>query len=87
MEKYKKNPELIEKNNESALLLFNVNSGVMVELNETAKLLWNKTGDSFNLPDLKKIIKEKCFNLDKNTDKDLEEFIEKALKKDLIKKQ
>lgn len=80
---YRKNPELIEKENESGLLLFNVNSGVMVELNKTAKLLWKNTGDSFTLADLDNLISQNCYNI-KNLDNDLNDFIKIAIKKNLI---
>ena len=46
----------------------------MVELNITAKILWQKTKDSFTLEDLKKIIEENCNSAD-DIDKDLSEFI------------
>ena len=81
---YKKNPELIEKENEDKLLLFNVNTGVMIELNEVAKLLWIKANNSFDITDLKKIIEECCHSV-KNLDEDLSGFIKHALEKNIIK--
>lgn len=86
MEKiYIKNPELIEKENEENLILFNVNSGVLVELNKISKILWEKTENSFTLNNLKEIIKENCFNIKESLDQDLKDFINNALKKKLIK--
>ena len=84
MTTYKKNPELIEKENDNKLLLFNINTGAMVELNDTAKLLWDNIKDLFNKEDLKKITEEHCHSV-KNLDEDLSGFIKQALEKDIIK--
>jgi len=83
--KYRKSSKIIDKETEAGLLLFNTDSGKMVELNITAKLLWQKTGDSFILEDLRRIIKENCNSAD-NIDKDLSEFIEIALKYELVER-
>jgi hypothetical protein len=83
MEIYKKNAEIIEKENGDKLLLFNVDTGAMVELNTIAKLLWSNIKDSFSKEDLRKIIEDHCHSFD-NIDNDLSEFIEKALEKDII---
>ena len=82
---YQKNPKIIDKETEAGLLLFNTDSGKMVELNITAKILWQKTKDSFTLEDLKKIIEENCNSAD-DIDKDLSEFIEITLKYELVNK-
>jgi hypothetical protein len=80
-----KNPELIEKDDPDSktLLLFNVNSGRMFEMNETARLLWNKTGESFNLVDLKHIIEQHCHSVH-DMDRDLEDVINTMLEKNLV---
>ena len=80
---YKKNPELIEKEMDNKLLLFNVNSGIMIELNETSSVLWKNTKETFVTDDLKDIIKEHCYSI-KELDKDLTEFINTALEKNII---
>ncbi|MDD5068679.1 MAG: hypothetical protein PHS53_02460 [Candidatus Pacebacteria bacterium] len=84
MEKrYTKNEDIIEKNNEDKLLLFNINDGKMMELNRVAKLLWQNTGKSFGFRELQKIIGENCYDI-KNVDDDLKKFVEVALKKEII---
>lgn len=84
---YKKNLEIIEKESDDKLLLFNVNSGKMMELNITGKLLWEKTQESFNFEDLKRIIDTNCI-LDKESKKniefDLREFINGSIEKKII---
>ena len=85
MTNFLKNPELIEKDdpNSKTLLLFNVNSGRMFEMNETARLLWNKTGESFNLDDLKHVIELHCHSVH-DIDRDLEDVINTMLEKNLV---
>jgi hypothetical protein len=85
MKKFLKNPELIEKDNPDSktLLLFNVNSGRMFEMNETARLLWNKTGESFNLDDLKNVIELHCHSVH-DIDRDMEDMINTMLEKTLV---
>jgi hypothetical protein len=85
MKKFFKNPELIEKDNPDSktLLLFNVNSGRMFEMNETARLLWNKTGESFNLDDLKNVIELHCHSVH-DIDRDMEDMINTMLEKTLV---
>jgi hypothetical protein len=85
MKKILKNPELIEKDNPDSktLLLFNVNSGRMFEMNETARLLWNKTGESFNLDDLKNVIELHCHTVH-DIDRDMEDMINTMLEKTLV---
>jgi hypothetical protein len=85
MKKFLKNPELIEKDNPDSktLLLFNVNSGRMFEMNETARLLWNKTGESFNLDDLKNVIELHCHTVH-DIDRDMEDMINTMLEKTLV---
>lgn len=80
---YSKNPNLIDKETPTGLLLFDADSGRMLELNSTAKLLWQQTKDSFGLADLKKIIEENCTTVN-GIDADLEEFIKTALKSNLV---
>jgi len=79
-----KQSKLIDKETDAGMMLFNVESGSMVELNSTAKLLWQKAGDNFTIDDLKKIIQEHCTGAE-NIDQDLSEFIETALKQNLVK--
>ena len=81
--KYKKNPELIEKENDGRLLLFNVNTGAMVELNEIAALLWSNTEDSFDISALKKIVEERCHGF-ADLEKDMTDFLKTALEKNII---
>ncbi|MBW2992381.1 hypothetical protein KY345_04150 [Candidatus Woesearchaeota archaeon] len=81
--KYNKNPKLIDKETEQGLLLFNVDSGNMIELDKMARLLWQKSGDSFTLEDLKKIVEENCTKIG-DVDKDLPEFVENAKKFKLV---
>jgi hypothetical protein len=81
--KYKKNPEIIEKANGNNLLLFNVNSGRMMELNITAKLLWEKSEDTMDFNSLKKIVLENCI-VDSGINHDIEEFIKSGMEKQVI---
>ena len=80
---YSKNPQLIDKETETGLLLFNTDSGRMLELNSTAKLLWQKTKDTFELADLKEIIEKSCTDAN-GIDSDLEEFIKTAIKHNMV---
>lgn len=80
---YSKNPQVIDKETETGLLLFNTDSGRMFELNSTAKLLWQKTKDSFELEELKEILEKNCSDAS-GVDADLEEFIKKAIKNDMV---
>ena len=52
MQQYEKNPELIEKEFNDKLLLFNVNTGLMFELNQVGKLIWLNVKDTFSLEEL-----------------------------------
>lgn len=85
MTNFLKNPEIIEKDDPDSktLLLFNVNSGRMFEMNETARLLWNKTGESFNLDDLKHVIEQHCHSVH-DIDRDLGDVINTMLEKNLV---
>ena len=80
---YSKNPQLIDKETETGLLLFNTDSGRMLELNSTAKLLWQKTNDAFELADLKKIIEDNCTDVN-GIDSDLDEFVKTAIKHNMV---
>ena len=82
---YNKNTSIIDKENGEELLLFNTDSGKMVQLNITARLLWQKTNGSFDLEDLRDIIQDNCTSIG-NIEKDLSEFIELALKNELVTK-
>ena len=82
--KYIKKEGIIDKEGELGLLLFDMDSGKMVELNSTAKLLWEKTSNEFSLEDCKDIINKHCEDIP-NLDDDLNEFIQIALKNDLVK--
>lgn len=75
---------LISKETEDGLLLFSSSSGRMVEFNITAKLMWEKTGESFNVDDLKNIIKDNCDEI-MNIDSDIDEYIEKIVGFELVK--
>ena len=80
---YSKNPQLIDKETDDCLLLFDTDSGRMLELNSTAKLLWQKSKSTFELADLKEIIEKNCTSVN-GVDADLEEFIKMALKHNLV---
>ncbi|MBN1169645.1 PqqD family protein [Candidatus Micrarchaeota archaeon] len=80
---YSKNPQIIDKETDSGLLLFNTDSGRMMELNSTARLLWQKTGESFELADLREIIEKNCSEAN-GIDADIEEFITAAIKHGLV---
>ncbi|MCX6773826.1 MAG: hypothetical protein NTY68_02395 [Candidatus Micrarchaeota archaeon] len=80
---YIKNLNLIDKETENGLLLFDTDSGRMMELNITARLMWQKTGTSFRKEDLKRIIEEDCASI-MNLDEDLSDFIKMALKSGLV---
>ncbi len=80
---YSKNPQLIDKETETGLLLFNTDSGRMLELNSTAKLIWQNTKDSFDLADLREILEKNCTDI-QGVDADLEDFIESAVKHNLV---
>lgn len=80
---YFKNPDLLEKENSTTLLLFNVTNGGMVELNEIAKLLWKNTQASFSVDDLEKIIETHCEDI-QNLAHDLEVFIEAGIRSNSI---
>lgn len=83
---YEKSIEILEKDSDEGLYLFDIEKGNMVQLNPVATLLWKNTEDSFNLDDLKKIINENCeLNNLINIEKDLNEFIQICLKRSLIK--
>jgi hypothetical protein len=83
---YFKNPDIIEKGSEATLLLFNVTNGKMVELNETAKLLWEKTGAMFAIEDLEKLITEGCDGV-QNLETDLVAFIKSGMQANVIAEQ
>ncbi|NYZ77393.1 PqqD family protein [Candidatus Micrarchaeota archaeon] len=80
---YSKNPNLIEKDTDTGLLIFDTRSGRMMELNATAKLLWKKSNAKFEAEDLKKIIQDNCVSV-KNLEADLADFIKNALKHGLV---
>ena len=84
VKKYTKNKDVIEKNYEEKLLLFNVSDGKMLELNKIAKILWQKSGESFTFEDLEKIANDSFYDI-KNLNDDLEGFIKKAIKNNLIR--
>ena len=83
VKRYSKNPELVEKENQGKLLLFNVNSGVMFELNESARILWMQSKNIFSVKDLDDIIKKE-FEESSDMEKDVNEYIRTALKENLI---
>jgi hypothetical protein len=80
---YSKNPNLIEKDSDSGLLIFDTQSGRMMELNTTAKLLWKGSSERFEEENLKKIIQDNCVSV-KNLDADISDFIKTALKHGLV---
>jgi hypothetical protein len=80
---YRKNPNLISKETESGLLLFNADTGRMMELNSTARLLWQKSGDRFGQEDLIGIIAEFCEG-GEGASSDIREFVETAKKYDMV---
>ena len=80
---YSKNPQLIDKETETGLLLFNTDSGRMLELNSTARLLWQKTKDKFEMADLKEIIEKNCTGAN-GIDADLDDFIRTAVKHNMV---
>jgi hypothetical protein len=80
---YSKNPDLIEKDTDAGLLIFDTRSGRMMELNATARLLWKNSGAKFLANDLKKIIQENCVSV-KNLDPDIADFIKMAEKHGLV---
>jgi|GEM_PF-1784851 len=82
---YKKNPKIIEKKTEQGMLIFNADTGHMVELNITAALLWEKTGESFDSEELKKILLDNCSNIG-DIEKDIPYFIEKAIENGMVEK-
>lgn len=81
---YSKNPQVIDKELDDGLLLFDTDSGKMMELNRTAKLLWQKSGAGFVTADLKRIITENCTGA-ANVDADIADFIKTAVKLGLVK--
>ena len=80
---YSKNPNLIEKDTDAGLLLFDTQSGRMMELNATAKLIWKKSGAAFESVGLKKIIQDNCVAV-QNLDADIADFIKMARKHGLV---
>lgn len=84
--KYKKNLDFVEKKIGKNLLLFNVLSGKMFELNQVASLIWLEAKDSFSEEDLKKLINKRCLGITKDFDKDLKDVLSICLKKDILKK-
>jgi hypothetical protein len=81
--RYLKNANLIDKETDACLLLFDTDTGRMMELNTTARLLWKKTGGSFGIGNLKKIIREYCTPVG-DCDADLSEFVKNAVKYGLV---
>jgi hypothetical protein len=80
---YTKNPNIIEKDTDAGLLVFDTQSGRMMELNPTARLLWQKSGSSFESDNLKKIIETHCAGV-KNLDQDVSDFIKTAIKLKMV---
>jgi hypothetical protein len=80
---YSKNPNLIEKDSDAGLLIFDTQSGRMMELNATAKLLWKSSSERFEEENLKMIIQDNCVSV-KNLDSDIADFIKMALKHGLV---
>ena len=80
---YLKSQSLIDKEIEGGLLLFDNSSGRMVQLNSTARLLWQKSGDSFGEGDLKEIVEKNCTSI-RNLDADISKFVKTALKTGLV---
>jgi hypothetical protein len=80
---YSKNPRLIDKETDGGLLLFDTESGRMLELNATAKLLWKSSGTVFDMEGLRKIIEANCAPAS-GVEKDLADFIKTALKHNLV---
>jgi hypothetical protein len=80
---YSKNPNLIEKETDNGLLIFDTRSGRMMELNSTAGLLWTRSGASFEPADLRKIIEDNCTGA-KNLDADIADFLKTAIKHGLV---
>ena len=83
---YTKNPKIVEKKTDNGMLIFNADTGHMVELNVTASLMWEKSEDKFDGAQLKKIIEENCTSVGDDVEKDLSEFIEKALENKMVEK-
>lgn len=72
-------------NNESVML--NLNSGVYFGMNETATVVWNAVGQKKNFAEMVRMIEEE-FEVDAaESRKDLEEFLNQLLKKELIQIQ
>ncbi len=82
--RYTKNNDVIEKNYMDSLLLFNINENRMFKLNKISKLLWRKSGKTFDMEKLIEIINENCYQVS-NLEKDLNNFINNALKYNIIK--
>jgi hypothetical protein len=80
---YSKNPNIIEKDTDAGLLIFDTQSGRMMELNATAKLLWKNSGAGFKEEDLRRLIQDNCVSV-KNLDADIADFIKTALKHGLV---
>ncbi len=81
--RYRKNPRIIDKDMKESLLLFDTESGRMVELNSTARLLWKGSKPSFDQSDLERIVHEGC-NKPRNVERDIREFIAAAVKHNLV---
>ncbi len=80
-----KNLGIIDKETDQGIILFNTDSGSMVELNKTAALLWQKTGQTFTHQDLKLIIETNCTGFGEIV-QDIESFVHDAQKLALITK-
>jgi hypothetical protein len=55
----------------------------MMELNSTARLLWEGTGDEFGFGDLMKVIAERCEGAE-GAEEDMREFVEAAKRMELV---
>jgi hypothetical protein len=80
---YLKNPNLIEKETDAGLLIFDTQSGRMMELNTTARLLWKRSDARFDIGDLKMIIHGNCSSVE-NLEADLADFIKMGIKHGLV---
>ncbi len=80
---YRKNPNLIDKQTNTGLLLFDTDSSRMVELNTTAALLWRESRAEFRSGDLEQIIEKRCTGAT-DVKRDIDKFIKDALKLNLV---
>ncbi len=82
----KKNVNVIERNGEDALLLFDSSLGRLFEVNETGRIIWKLLDGEHTVEEIKYQLKEEYESAER-IEKDTRDFLNKLIELNLIEKR